>query len=218
MGSEVVVMVAHFCWLRPHAADDTSSSASEQSTPSNFLHASGTEVGMISGVVVIMVHCLWLSTHTVDICACLISSQSTPRNFLHSSGAEVRVLGAVDVSTGVLLLCEWSVISIVEKDVKVGEAFGLAVEGLIERVNTLDVVIGLNVKSGTEVVVALADEGVDGDYGIVMFVVVQLADVELSPSSSSSSFSRIENAPAELAVVEVMVVPSTLQPTDPQMS
>lgn len=80
---------------------------------------------------------------------------------------------------GVLPLGEWSVISIVGKDVKVGEALGLAAEGLIDRVNTLDV-IGLYVNSGPEVVVALAEDGVEAD---------DARDVELSPSSSSSSFS-----------------------------
>jgi hypothetical protein len=96
--------------------------------------------------------------------------------------------GAADVSTGVLPLGEWSVISIVGKDVKVGEALKRAVEGLMERVNTLDV-IGLYVNSGPEVVVALADEGVEGDDGTVVLGVVELEDVELSPAASSSPFS-----------------------------
>jgi hypothetical protein len=77
------------------------------------------------------------------------------------------------VFVGVLPLGEWSVISIVGKDVKVGEAFGLAADGLIDRVNTLEV-IGLNVKSGPEVVVALADEGVEGDDGKTTLVLVEL--------------------------------------------
>lgn len=61
------------------------------------------------------------------------------------------VFGAVDVSVGVLPWGEWSVMSIVGKDVEVGEVLGLAVDGLIERVYTLDV-IALYVKSGPEVV------------------------------------------------------------------
>jgi glucose-6-phosphate-specific signal transduction histidine kinase len=88
---------------------------------------------------------------------------------------------------GISLLCEWRVISIVGAGLsgvlKVGEAPGLPVEGLIERVNSLNGVIRLNAKSGPEVVVVLADEGVERDDETITLVVVELMDVELlSPS------------------------------------
>jgi hypothetical protein len=61
------------------------------------------------------------------------------------------------VLTGISLLCEWRVISIVGAGVfgvlKVGEAPGFAVGNLIERVNPFNGVTGLDVKSGPEVVV-----------------------------------------------------------------
>ena len=88
---------------------------------------------------------------------------------------------------GVLPLGEWSVISIVGKDVKVGEALGLAAEGLIDRVNTLDV-IGLYVKSGPEVVVALTDEGVGRDDETIPLEVV--AVTFSSPLSSNTGSSK----------------------------
>lgn len=83
-------------------------------------------------------------------------------------------------------MCEWSVIPIVGKDVKAGEVFGLAVEGLIERVNPVDGVIGLNVKNEPQVVVALADEGVEGDEATIMLVLVELMFSSLSSSSQLS--------------------------------
>jgi hypothetical protein len=56
--------------------------------------------------------------------------------------------------------------------------------GLFELVE-----VGLDVESGPEVVVALADEGVEGGDVTVTLVLVELANVELPMPSSSSPFS-----------------------------
>jgi hypothetical protein len=71
---------------------------------------------------------------------------------------------------------------------KVGETPELAVGDLIERVNSLNGVIGLNVNSGLQVAVALADEGVEREDEMITLIVVELMDVELSsPSKYGSS-------------------------------
>jgi hypothetical protein len=76
---------------------------------------------------------------------------------------------------------------------EVGETPGLAVGDLIERVNPLDGVIGLNVKSGLQVVVALADEGVERDNEA--FTLVLLRSVNSSLSSSSHSIEPNSGSP-----------------------
>jgi hypothetical protein len=162
----------HFSCSWTHDEDIGANVMSSQVTPRNDLQ-SGSEVG--TGIVA---HFCWLRTHSADDTALSNVAQSLPLNSRHESGTRVMP-GAADVFVGVLPLGEWSVMSIVGKDVKVGEAFGRAVEGLMENVNTLDV-IGLYVNSGPEVAVALADEGVEGD---------DVRDVELSSYSSSPSTS-----------------------------
>jgi hypothetical protein len=76
---------------------------------------------------------------------------------------------------------------------KVGETPGLAVGDLIERVNPLNGVIGLNVKSGLQVVVALADEGMERDDEA--FTLVLLRSVNSSLSSSSHSIEPNSGSP-----------------------
>ena len=172
---EASVIVAHFCWLRTHDADDAASSKLEQSTPLNLRHSLVAELGVPRAVTV--------SQFTVEyrlqrFIAEVHSSGLCPRSWHTSSSQSFQEV----VTTGVLLLCEWSVIPIVGKDVKVGEAFGLAVEGLIERVNPVDGVIGLNVKNELQVVVALTDEGVEGDEETITLVLVELMSSSLSSS------------------------------------
>jgi hypothetical protein len=76
--------------------------------------------------------------------------------------------------------------------------FGCAVLTELSKVNMLSIWstglfepidVGLDVESEPEVVVALADEGVEGDDVMIALVVVELANVELSMSSPSSPFS-----------------------------
>ena len=69
---------------------------------------------------------------------------------------------------------------------KVGETPGLAVGDSIERVNPLNGVIGLNVKSGLQVAVALADEGVERDDETTTLVLLRSVNSSLSSSSQTS--------------------------------
>jgi hypothetical protein len=84
------------------------------------------------------------------------------------------------------------------EDGAVGEAFGCAALNELSKVNMLiiwsaglfePIDVGLDVESGPEVVVALADEGVEGGNVTVTLVLVELVNVELSMSSPSSPFS-----------------------------